>query len=123
LLVAGLVTPPRRANDPHEKNNGAEGDRDRVALDRLALNVDLRHAPKAVTVARGADGVPEVDVHPVVAADQHAVVGLARLELHEHVPLLRGLEQRDGPHFGGWRAGKRRRGLGLTINAVAVPNN
>ena len=52
-------------------------------LDVVAPNDEFGQLPEAVAVTRGADHIAEADVHPVVAADEVAVVRLAILELHE----------------------------------------
>ena len=44
--------------------------------------------------------LPEVDVHPVVAGHEVAVVGLPVLELHEHGVVLGRAEQGQRQHGG-----------------------
>ena len=79
-------------------------------LDVVAPNDELGQLPEAVAVTRGADHVAEADVHPVVAADKVAVVGLAILELDEHrVPLRRSQERERQHHSAARRSGPRRR--------------
>ena len=79
-------------------------------LDVVAPNDEFGQLPEAVAVTRGADHVAEADVHPVVAADKVAVVGLAILELDEHrVPLRRSQERERQHHSAARRSGPRRR--------------
>ena len=75
-------------------------------LDVVAPNDEFGQLPEAVAVTRGADHVAEADVHPVVAADKVAVVGLAILELDEHrVPLRRSQERERQHHSAARRSG------------------
>ena len=77
-------------------------------LDVVAPNDEFGQLPEAVAVARGADHVAEADVHPIVAADKVAVVGLAILELDEHrVPLRRSQERERQHHSTARRSGPR----------------
>ena len=79
-------------------------------LDVIAPNDEFGQLPEAVAVTRGADHIAEADVHPVVAADKVAVVGLAILELDEHrVPLRRSQERERQHHSAARRSGPRRR--------------
>ena len=79
-------------------------------LDVIAPNDEFGQLPEAVAVTRGADHVAEADIHPVVAADKVAVVGLAILELDEHrVPLRRSQERERQHHSAARRSGPRRR--------------
>ena len=41
----------------------------------------------------------EVDVHPIVAVNEMAVVRLAVLELHQHGMILRCAQQRQRQHY------------------------
>ena len=78
-------------------------------LDVVAPNDEFGQLPEAVAVTRGADHIAEADVHPVVAADKVAVVGLAILELDEHrVPLRRSQERERQHHSAARRSGPRR---------------
>ena len=67
-------------------------------LDVVAPNDEFGQLPEAVAVTRGADHVAEADVHPVVAADKVAVVGLAILQLDEHRVPLRCSQERERQH-------------------------
>ena len=68
--------------------------RDAEVLDGAAADVALGHPPELVPVPAGADHLPEVDVHPVVAAHQVPVVCLPILELHQHGMVLSSPEER-----------------------------
>ena len=68
-------------------------------LDRRPPDVALWHPPELVAVARGADHLSQVDVHPVVARDQVTVVGLAILELHQHGMVLGRPQEGQGQHL------------------------
>ena len=69
-------------------------------LDRRPPDVALGHPPELVAVARGADHLPQVDVHPVVARDQVTVVGLAVLQLDQHGVVLGRPQEGQGQHLG-----------------------
>lgn len=66
---------------------------DAQVLDGAAADVALGHPPELVPVPGGADHLPQVDVHPVVAADQVPVVRLPILQLHQHGVVLCRLQQ------------------------------
>ena len=73
---------------------------DPEVLDGAASDVALGHPPELVAVPAGADHLPQVDVHPVVAAHQVPVVSLTVLELHQHGVILCGPKERQGQHLG-----------------------
>ena len=62
-------------------------------------DVALGHPPELVAVPRGADHFPQVNVHPVVARDQMAVVGFAVFELHQHWVVLGRPQERERQHL------------------------
>jgi hypothetical protein len=61
----------------------------------VAAHVDFRQAVEAVAVRVGLDDLAQDEVHPVVAADEMAVEGLAVLELDEHWLALGGGEEAE----------------------------
>lgn len=67
---------------------------DSQILDGASSDVALRHPPELISIPRGADDFSQVDVHPVVTADQVTVVCLSILQLHQHWMILSSLQQR-----------------------------
>ena len=55
---------------------------DSEILDGAAPDVTLRHPPELVSVPAGADHLPQVDVHPVVAGHEVSVVCLTILQFN-----------------------------------------
>lgn len=53
-----------------------------------AANVDFGHPPEAVAVLGRADDLSQLNVHPVVALYEVAIVRLAVLQLNEHGVIL-----------------------------------
>lgn len=72
LLLLGLLL--------HHVNNLV---RDPQVLDGAAANVAFRHPPEPVAVFGCTNHLPEVDIHPGVAANQVAIVRFAILQLHQ----------------------------------------
>ena len=73
--------------------------RDSEVLDGRASDVNFRHPPEPIAVSGRADDLPQVDVHPVVARHQVAVVRFAVLQLHQHRVVLGSAQQRQRKHF------------------------
>ena len=61
---------------------------DAQVLDVAAGDVALGHQPEFVPVPGLADHLPQVDVHPVVAAHQMPIVRLPVFELHQQRVIL-----------------------------------
>lgn len=68
--------------------------RDSEILDCASSDVTLRHPPELISIPWCADNFSQVDVHPVVTANQMAVVRLSILQLHQHRMVLSCLQQR-----------------------------
>ncbi len=68
-------------------------------LDVDAADVHFGHPPEAVAVLAGANYLAQLNVHPVVALNEVAIVRLAILQLHQHWVILGGAKQCQWKHL------------------------